>query len=90
MDAWADVRPVPLVNFAAQQGELHEEVMVELAEFFATVSFIGGPAAANFEAPNASFVGAGHCVGVANGTDDLNLPCMQAVSAVAGKCYSRE
>ncbi|HKU04398.1 MAG TPA: DegT/DnrJ/EryC1/StrS family aminotransferase, partial [Arthrobacter sp.] len=68
MSAGIDVQTIPLVDLAAQQAEVHEEVMAELADVFSTASFIGGPAVADFEAAYASFAGAGHCVGVANGT----------------------
>jgi dTDP-4-amino-4,6-dideoxygalactose transaminase len=64
---------VPLVDLAAQQAEVHEEVMAELAEVFTSASFIGGHAVAQFEEAYASFVGARHCIGVANGTDALEL-----------------
>ncbi|HSU47042.1 MAG TPA: DegT/DnrJ/EryC1/StrS family aminotransferase [Arthrobacter sp.] len=64
---------VPLVDLAAQQAEVHEEVMAELGTVLSSASFIGGPAVASFEAAYASFVGARHCVGVANGTDALEL-----------------
>lgn len=69
----AAVETVPLVDLAAQQAEVHEEVMAELSEVLSSASFIGGPAVASFEAAYASFVGARHCVGVANGTDALEL-----------------
>ncbi|WP_255769395.1 DegT/DnrJ/EryC1/StrS family aminotransferase [Pseudarthrobacter sulfonivorans] len=64
---------VPLVDLVAQQADVHTEVMEGLAEVFRTAAFIGGPAVAEFEAAYASFVGARHCVGVANGTDALEL-----------------
>jgi dTDP-4-amino-4,6-dideoxygalactose transaminase len=64
---------VPLVDLAAQQRDVHEEVMAGLDDIFAKASFIGGPAVAEFEAAYARFVGAKHCVGVANGTDALEL-----------------
>ncbi|NUT70594.1 DegT/DnrJ/EryC1/StrS aminotransferase family protein [Pseudarthrobacter sp. C4D7] len=73
MSAGVDLQAIPLVDLAAQQAEVHEGVMAELADVFSTASFIGGPAVADFEAAYASFVGAGHCVGVANGTDALEL-----------------
>ncbi|ADX75029.1 putative PLP-dependent enzyme possibly involved in cell wall biogenesis [Pseudarthrobacter phenanthrenivorans Sphe3] len=64
---------VPLVDLAAQQADVHEEVMAELADVFKEASFIGGAAVALFEAAYASFVSARHCIGVANGTDALEL-----------------
>ncbi|MDQ0925757.1 dTDP-4-amino-4,6-dideoxygalactose transaminase [Pseudarthrobacter sp. W1I19] len=73
VDFRAAVGPVPLVDLAAQQAEVHEEVMAELADVFKRASFIGGPAVAQFEEAYASFLGARHCIGVANGTDALEL-----------------
>lgn len=64
---------VPLVDLAAQQADVHEEVMAGLAEVFARASFIGGPEVAEFETAYAEFLDARHCVGVANGTDALEL-----------------
>lgn len=76
MSAQADVRVdavVPLVDLVAQQAEIHDEVMTELAQILTTASFIGGASVAGFEAAYAAFLGAQHCVGVANGTDALEL-----------------
>ena len=67
------VQAVPLVDLVAQQAEVHDEVMTELAVVWSSAAFIAGPAVAAFEAAYASFVGASHCVGVANGTDALEL-----------------
>jgi dTDP-4-amino-4,6-dideoxygalactose transaminase len=64
---------VPLVDLAAQQRDVHHEVMSELADVFSSASFIGGAPVTEFEAAYASFLGARHCVGVANGTDALEL-----------------
>jgi len=64
---------VPLVDLAAQQADVHDEVMAELAGVFKEAAFIGGPAVARFEAAYASFIGVRHCIGVANGTDALEL-----------------
>ncbi|MGJ7442284.1 DegT/DnrJ/EryC1/StrS family aminotransferase [Aquipuribacter sp. MA13-6] len=64
---------VPLVDLAAQQQEIDEEVFVGLREVFDRTSFIAGPPVGAFEAEYARFVGARHCVGVANGTDALEL-----------------
>ena len=44
-------------------------------------AFIGGPAVAEFEQEYAAFLGVGHCVGVANGTDALELALRAAASA---------
>ena len=40
---------IPLVDLAAQQAEISEEVMAGLAEVFATTAFIGGKPVGEFE-----------------------------------------
>lgn len=74
---------VPFVDLGAQQDEIADEVEVGLKEVFAQASFIGGPAVAEFEQAYARFLGAGHCVGVANGTDALEL-ALRAAGVRAG------
>ncbi|WP_091723732.1 DegT/DnrJ/EryC1/StrS family aminotransferase [Pseudarthrobacter equi] len=57
--------------------------MAELADVLGSASFIGGPAVAAFETAYASFLGARHCIGVANGTDALEL-ALRAAGVTAG------
>jgi dTDP-4-amino-4,6-dideoxygalactose transaminase len=64
---------VPLVDLGAQQEEIADEVRIGLDEVFAATAFIGGPAVAGFEREYAALVGSAHCIGVANGTDALEL-----------------
>ena len=64
---------VPLVDLAAQHREIANEIMVGLAGVFENTSFVLGPAVKEFETAYAKFVGAKHCIGVANGTDALEL-----------------
>ncbi|MBW2419508.1 MAG: DegT/DnrJ/EryC1/StrS family aminotransferase [Deltaproteobacteria bacterium] len=64
---------VPLVDLSAQHREVAAEVEAGLAEVMANTSFVLGPQVAAFEEEFASFSGVGHCVGVANGTDALEL-----------------
>jgi dTDP-4-amino-4,6-dideoxygalactose transaminase len=64
---------VPLVDLGAQQDEIAAEVETGLKDVFARTSFIGGPAVAEFEQAYARFLGSRNCVGVANGTDALEL-----------------
>jgi dTDP-4-amino-4,6-dideoxygalactose transaminase len=74
---------IPLVDLAAQQAEVHVEVRAGLDEVFATTAFVGGPAVGRFEEAYAAAVGARHCVGVANGTDALEL-ALRAVGVGPG------
>ena len=74
---------IPLVDLAAQQAEISEEVMAGLAEVFATTAFIGGKPVAEFELAYAEATNVAHCVGVANGTDALEL-ALRGVGVTAG------
>ena len=64
---------IPLVNLSAQ----HEAVAAEVAEGWQEVldqtTFIGGAPARAFEREYAEFSGVQHCVGVANGTDAIEI-----------------
>ncbi|GAB3772257.1 dTDP-4-amino-4,6-dideoxygalactose transaminase [Nocardioides ginsengisegetis] len=64
---------IPLVDLASQQAEIADEVRAGLDEVFASGAFVGGPQVACFEQEYAGFIGVRHCVGVANGTDALEL-----------------
>jgi dTDP-4-amino-4,6-dideoxygalactose transaminase len=74
---------IPLVDLVAQQAEVNAEVMEELTEVFRNAAFIGGRPVAKFETAYAEFLGARHCVGVANGTDALEL-ALRAAGVGAG------
>ena len=75
--------PVPMVDLGAQQDEIADEVEAGLKDVFTQTSFISGPAVAEFERSYARFLGAGNCVGVANGTDALEL-ALRASGVTAG------
>lgn len=64
---------VPFLDLVAQHAEVAEAVDADLAEVFASAGFVGGPHVAAFEQAYASFSGVDHCVGVANGTDAVEL-----------------
>lgn len=64
---------VPLVDLAPTLHEVADEIRAGLGEVLATTAFIGGRAVTEFEQAYAAFVGASHCVGVANGTDAVEL-----------------
>ena len=76
---------VPLVDLGAQQREIDAEVRAGLDAVFATTSFIGGPEVAQFEQEYATETGVAHCVGVANGTDALELALRAAGVTVGGE-----
>lgn len=74
---------LPLVDLRAAQAEIADEIMPEIEEVLRTAGFIGGPRVAAFEDAFAAFIGVQHCVGVANGTDALELG-MRAIGISVG------
>jgi dTDP-4-amino-4,6-dideoxygalactose transaminase len=64
---------IPLVDLAAQHAEIADEVATGVAEVFATTAFIGGKPVGEFELAYAEATEVAHCIGVANGTDALEL-----------------
>jgi dTDP-4-amino-4,6-dideoxygalactose transaminase len=69
----AHVNPIPLVDLAAQHAAVADEVAEGWREVLARTSFIGGPQVTAFERDFAQFVGVAHCVGMANGTDAIEI-----------------
>lgn len=65
--------PIPLVDLAAQHRQVADEVETGFREVIDRTAFVLGPQVAAFEEAFAAFCGVGHCVGVANGTDALEL-----------------
>ncbi|GHJ55155.1 glutamine--scyllo-inositol aminotransferase [Nonomuraea sp. TT08I-71] len=64
---------IPLVDLAAAHAEVAEEVEAGFKRIIADTAFIGGAEVTAFEQEYAAFSGVPHCVGVANGTDALEL-----------------
>ena len=64
---------VPLVDIAAQDALLADEVLAAIAQVAKVGSFILGPPVEQFEHWLAAATGAAHAVGVASGTDALQL-----------------
>ena len=64
---------IPLVDLAWQHQEIAEEIMAGLEEVFAATAFIQGPQVRQFEDEFAAFCHVGNCVGVASGTDALEM-----------------
>jgi len=67
----------------AAHAEVAEEVELGFKRIISATAFIGGEEVAAFEREFAAFVGVPHCVGVANGTDALEL-ALRAAGVVAG------
>ena len=64
---------IPLVDLHAQYRSIQGEVDEAFARVLGNCSFILGEEVQAFEVAFAEFCGASHCVGVANGTDALEL-----------------
>jgi dTDP-4-amino-4,6-dideoxygalactose transaminase len=64
---------IPLVDLAAAHADVALEIETGFKRIIADTAFIAGAEAAAFEAEYARFCGVPHCVGVANGTDALEL-----------------
>src|SRR5258705_3794592 len=64
---------IPLVDLQAAHAEVAEEVAAGFKRVITECAFVGGEEVAAFEREYAAFSGVSHCVGVANGTDGLEL-----------------
>jgi dTDP-4-amino-4,6-dideoxygalactose transaminase len=75
--------PIPLVDLAAQHREIADEVRSGMARVIETTAFILGRDVSEFEEAYAAFSEVRHCIGVANGTDALEL-ALRAVGVGPG------
>jgi dTDP-4-amino-4,6-dideoxygalactose transaminase len=66
---------IPLVDLAWQHRAIADEVKVGLERVMESGAFILGPDVSAFEEEFAAASGVGHCIGVGNGTDALELVC---------------
>ena len=64
---------IPLVDLKAQHREVAEEVERGFASVLEQTAFILGGPVSDFEQAFAEFSGVEHCIGVANGTDALEM-----------------
>ncbi len=74
---------IPLVDLQAAHVEVAEEVEAGFKRVIAHTAFVGGEEVAAFEREYAALHGVPHCVGVANGTDALEL-ALRAAGVRAG------
>lgn len=74
---------IPPVDLSLQHAEIAEEVAAGWAAVLAKTAFINGPQVAAFEQAYAEYSGVPHCVGLANGTDALELS-IRAIGAGPG------
>ena len=69
---------VPLLDLAAEVRALRDEIDTALRRVIDAAAFIGGAEVAAFERELAAFLGVAHVVGVANGTDALEIALQAA------------
>jgi dTDP-4-amino-4,6-dideoxygalactose transaminase len=74
---------VTFVDLASQHAEVEHEVSAGLRRVMDACAFVGGPDVGAFESAWAAYCGRAHAVGVANGTDALEL-ALRAVGVGAG------
>jgi dTDP-4-amino-4,6-dideoxygalactose transaminase len=67
------VTDIPLVDLAWQRAQIEDEVQSGFAAVLKRCDFIGGGAVKQFEEEYAAFLGVRHVVGVANGTDAIEM-----------------
>jgi len=77
------VNSIPLVDLAAQHSEIADMVRSGLDAVFDSTAFVGGKDVDTFEREYADFLGVKHCIGVANGTDALEI-ALRAVGVGPG------
>jgi dTDP-4-amino-4,6-dideoxygalactose transaminase len=65
--------PIPFVDLGALHGEISEDLDAVWRDVRERSSFVGGPALERFEQEWAAYCTARHAVGVANGTDAIEL-----------------
>jgi dTDP-4-amino-4,6-dideoxygalactose transaminase len=64
---------VPMLNLSLQHAQVADEIRVGFDRVLSATSFIQGPDVAAFESEFADYCGIEHVVGVANGTDAIEL-----------------
>ncbi len=67
------MKPVPLLDLKAQYAPLREEITRAVTEVMEAQAFVLGPAVEELEREIADYVGAGHAIACASGTDALIL-----------------
>jgi dTDP-4-amino-4,6-dideoxygalactose transaminase len=78
-----DVTAVPFTELRTMAGEVWPEIEREYLACLLDGGYIGGPPVTAFEQEWAAYCGAGHAVGLANGTDALEL-CLAALDIGPG------
>jgi dTDP-4-amino-4,6-dideoxygalactose transaminase len=64
---------IPFVDLKAQYESIKEDIDNAIASVINQTAFIGGGVIKEFEQDFANYVGSKHCIGVANGTDAIEI-----------------
>jgi dTDP-4-amino-4,6-dideoxygalactose transaminase len=67
------MKQIRLVDLAAQNREISDDVEVAFSEIHRNTAYVGGPQIAAFESQFGDYLGVRHVVGVGSGTDALRL-----------------
>lgn len=78
-----EVQPIPLVDLLRQHRQVAAEVAAGFDGILQSGAFVGGSDVVAFEQEFAAFCNVDHCIGVANGTDALEL-ALRAVGIGSG------
>ncbi len=77
---------IPLVDLGPQHAAVAKEVARGWEQVLAQTSFIDGPQVTAFETEYAAFIGTAHCVGVANGTDAIEIALLALGVGAGDEC----
>src|SRR5690625_2847403 len=70
--------PIQMVDLHGQYLEIKQEIDDAIQDVLNATDFIRGKAVSDLERALAEYLGGEHCIGVANGTDALQLAMMAA------------
>ncbi|MCC7502136.1 MAG: DegT/DnrJ/EryC1/StrS family aminotransferase, partial [Flavobacteriales bacterium] len=70
------MKPIQMVDLVGQYQKIKPEVDAAMQRVIDTAAFINGPEVKGFEQELASYLGAKHVIGCANGTDALQIAMM--------------
>jgi UDP-2-acetamido-2-deoxy-ribo-hexuluronate aminotransferase len=70
------VQDIQMVDLQSQYNRLKPRIDAAMQEVISSATFIKGPALRRFEANLATYLGVKHVIGVANGTDSLQIALM--------------
>lgn len=76
MNTYQQMRPIQMVDLAAQMAPLRKEIDAAIASVLDTTSFIQGPAVKSFTSQLSQYVGDAEVIPCANGTDALQIAMM--------------